>query len=138
MYRTLAHRRYDVMSQELGIRNIKDRFFYGMCQIFLFFFFLYCGIYFLLLQKYTSYQVFNLATVNSTAIVMFKLAQKIKMIVQCYIFCQQLRLCVVQREIPIENTSEVIIRCLIDHLGEDANALIKHFKVGAVNHFQAF
>lgn len=38
MYRTLAHRRYDVMSQELGIRNIKDRFFYGMCQIFLFFF----------------------------------------------------------------------------------------------------
>lgn len=84
------------------------------------------------------YQVFNLATVNSTAIVMFKLAQKIKKIVQCYIFCQQLSLCVVQREIPIENTSEVIIRCLTDHLGEDANALIKHFKVGAVNHFQAF
>lgn len=82
--------------------------------------------------------MFNLATVNSTAIVMFKLARKIKKIVQCYIFCQQLRLCVVQREIPIENTNEVIIRCLIDHLGEDANALIKHFKVGAVNHFQAF
>lgn len=82
--------------------------------------------------------MFNLATVNSTAIVMFKLAQKIKKIVQCYIFCQQLRLCVVQREIPIENTNEVIIRCLINHLGEDANALIKHFKVGAVNHFQAF
>lgn len=32
-----------------------------------------------------------------------------------------------QNGIPIEKTREVVIRCLIDHLGEDVGALIKEF-----------
>ena len=39
---------------------------------------------------------------------------------------------VLQSGIPIQRTREVIIRCLIDHLGEDASALIKDFEVGTV------
>ena len=34
--------------------------------------------------------------------------------------------------IPIEKTREVVIRCLIDHLGEDVGALIKEFEVSAM------
>ncbi|KAJ4930666.1 hypothetical protein JOQ06_024974 [Pogonophryne albipinna] len=30
--------------------------------------------------------------------------------------------------IPIQRKQEVVIRCLIDHLGEDASALIKDFE----------
>ncbi|CAL8406627.1 unnamed protein product [Arctogadus glacialis] len=35
---------------------------------------------------------------------------------------------VLQSGIPIEKTREVVIRCLIDHLGEDVGALIKEFE----------
>lgn len=43
----------------------------------------------------------------------------------------QLRLPVLQSGNSIEKKREVIIRCLIDHLGEDPSALIKTFKDGA-------
>ncbi len=43
---------------------------------------------------------------------------------------------VLQSGIPIEQTREVVIRCLIDHLGEDACALIKDYEVGIVNGIQ--
>ncbi|KAL6490089.1 hypothetical protein MHYP_G00005260 [Metynnis hypsauchen] len=33
-----------------------------------------------------------------------------------------------QSGIPIQRTRDVVIRCLIDHLGEDASALIKDFE----------
>ncbi|XP_051815671.1 uncharacterized protein LOC127537450 [Acanthochromis polyacanthus] len=36
-----------------------------------------------------------------------------------------------QNGIPIQRTQEIIIQCLIDHLGEDACALIKEFEVVA-------
>ncbi|KAK1899597.1 Mitochondrial group I intron splicing factor CCM1 [Dissostichus eleginoides] len=36
-----------------------------------------------------------------------------------------------QSGIPIQRKREVVIRCLIDHLGEDASALIKDFEDAA-------
>uniref|UniRef100_A0A1A7WSB8 Uncharacterized protein n=2 Tax=Iconisemion striatum TaxID=60296 RepID=A0A1A7WSB8_9TELE len=48
-----------------------------------------------------------------------------------WIFCIQLRLSVLQSGTSIEKRREVIIRCLIDHLGEDASAFIKTFEEDA-------
>ncbi|KAF4095433.1 hypothetical protein G5714_024511 [Onychostoma macrolepis] len=39
---------------------------------------------------------------------------------------------VLQSGIPIEQTPEVVIRCLIDRLGGDARALIKDFEYGSL------
>lgn len=35
----------------------------------------------------------------------------------------------------IQTTREVVIRCLVDHLGEDVSALIKEFEVSAITGF---
>ncbi|KAL7404951.1 hypothetical protein ABVT39_021549 [Epinephelus coioides] len=43
---------------------------------------------------------------------------------------------VLQSGIPIEKTREVVIRCLIDHLGEDVGVLIKEIELSAIDDFQ--
>lgn len=66
-------------------------------------------------------------------IVMFKL-EMVSHVLNVQIL-PQLRLPVLQSGNSIEKKREVIIKCLIDHLGEDPSALITTFEVGAINLF---
>ncbi|XP_060773852.1 uncharacterized protein LOC132883836 [Neoarius graeffei] len=118
MSNTFAHRRQDVVSLQLSIREIKERWpaLFDMSQV--------------------NAEFHRITTINLEAKFMFKLdhyTPKLLAIFQAKKGAAAERHraemnILLQSGIPIEKTREVVIRCLIDHLGEDVSALIKEFE----------
>ncbi|TKS73780.1 hypothetical protein D9C73_007861 [Collichthys lucidus] len=118
MSNTFAHRRHDVVSLQLSIREIKERWpaLFDMSQV--------------------NAEFHRITTVNLEAKFMFKLdhyTPKLLAIFQAKKGAAAERHraemnILLQSGISIDKTREVVIRCLIDHLGEDVGALIKEFE----------
>ncbi|KAK0152288.1 hypothetical protein N1851_006338 [Merluccius polli] len=118
MSNTFAHRRQDVVSLQLSIKEIKERWpaLFDVSQV--------------------NAEFHRITTVNLEAKFMFMLdhyTPKLLTIFQAKKGAAGERHrtdmnILLQSGIPIEKTREVVIRCLIDHLGEDVGALIKEFE----------
>ncbi|CAI5669568.1 unnamed protein product [Oreochromis niloticus] len=121
MCKTFAHRRHDIISQQLSVSDIKDRWpaLFDVSQV--------------------SAEFHRITTLNLEPKFMASLdlySSKLLSLFQAKKGAAgqrhraQLNL-LLQSGNSIEKKREVIIRCLIDHLGEDPSALIKTFEGGA-------
>nr|XP_046264965.1 uncharacterized protein LOC124069661 isoform X4 [Scatophagus argus]XP_046264967.1 uncharacterized protein LOC124069661 isoform X4 [Scatophagus argus]XP_046264968.1 uncharacterized protein LOC124069661 isoform X4 [Scatophagus argus]XP_046264969.1 uncharacterized protein LOC124069661 isoform X4 [Scatophagus argus] len=117
MSNTFAHRRQDVVHLQLSIKEIRERWpaLFDVSQV--------------------NAEFHRITTVNLEAKFMFMLdhyTPKLLAIFQAKKGAAGERHrtemnILLQSGIPIEKTREVVMRCLIDHLGEDMGALIKEF-----------
>ncbi|KAF3844268.1 hypothetical protein F7725_013609 [Dissostichus mawsoni] len=120
MCRTFAHRRHDVISLQMSIEDIKDRW----------------PVLFDVSQVSAEFQ--RITTLNLEPKFMSMLdfySPKLLSMFQGKGCCGERHRAkmsiLLQSGIPIQRKREVVIRCLIDHLGEDASALIKDFEDAA-------
>ncbi|XP_071345124.1 uncharacterized protein [Trachinotus anak] len=121
MCRTFAHRRHDVVRLQMSITDIKDRWptLFDVSQV--------------------SAEFQRITTLNLEPKFMEMLdfyTPKLLSLFQAKKGAAGERhraqmSVLLQSGIPIQQTREVVIRCLIDHLGEDASALFKDFEDAA-------
>ncbi|KAL6460736.1 hypothetical protein MHYP_G00307020 [Metynnis hypsauchen] len=119
MYRTFAHRRHDVVSLQMSIKDLKDRW----------------PALFNASQVSAEFQRITTLTLEPKFLSMLdRYSPKLLSLFQAKKGAAgerhraQMRT-LLQSGIPIQRTRDVVIRCLIDHLGEDASALtIKDFE----------
>ncbi|XP_071343430.1 uncharacterized protein [Trachinotus anak] len=122
MCRTFAHRRHDVVRLQMSITDIKDRWptLFDVSQV--------------------SAEFQRITTLNLEPKFMEMLdfyTPKLPTLFQAKKGAAGERhraqmSVLLQSGIPIQQTREVVIRCLIDHLGEDASALFKDFEVSII------
>ncbi|KAL3045306.1 hypothetical protein OYC64_013550 [Pagothenia borchgrevinki] len=121
MCRTFAHRRHDVISLQMSIEDIKDRWpvLFDVSQVsaeFQRITTLNLEPKFMSMLDFYSPKLLSMFQGKKGAV---GERHRAKMSI------------LLQSGIPIQRKREVIIRCLIDHLGEDASALIKDFEDAA-------
>ncbi|KAI9543378.1 hypothetical protein NQZ68_012027 [Dissostichus eleginoides] len=121
MCRTFAHRRHDVISLQMSIEDIKDRWpvLFDVSQVsaeFQRITTLNLEPKFMSMLDFYSPKLLSMFQGKKGAV---GERHRAKMSI------------LLQSGIPIQRKREVVIRCLIDHLGEDASALIKDFEDAA-------